>query len=312
MSRILVSGSMVYDTVMNYPGHFKDHILPDKIHVLNVAFLVDNLQKRFGGTAGNIAYNLSLLGLSPRILSTVGRDFWEYADWLKQNKIDDSLIKIHNEEYTAQAYIMTDKDDNQITAFLAGAMNEAHQLSLYDIAEKPEIMIVSPNDVQAMKKYVKEAKELKIKVIFDPGQQIPAFAEEDLRICVELADVIITNDYEYQLLLDRTKLTPMDLLEGSEAVIVTNGNQGSVIHTEEKSYNIPAFSPSKIVDPTGCGDAYRAGIVYGMLAKLPWGLSGRIASLLASHKIAHSGGQTHRLSLDEFKADFKKRVGQEF
>jgi len=310
MSRVLVTGSLVYDTIMNFPGQFKEHILPDKTHILNVSFLVDSLNKHFGGTAGNIAYNLSLLGLSPQVMATAGRDFWEYEDWLKLNKIKYKYLKIHNEDYTAQAYITTDKEDNQITAFHPGAMKYAGKLSLHDIKEKPDLMIVAPNDLKAMEKYVAEASEFKLRMIFDPGQQIPSFSKESLKNCLSKANYTIVNDYELELVLKKTELSQSEILKNSEALLVTKGNLGSIIHTKKKSYNIPAFTPEKIVDPTGCGDAYRAGIIYGILAHLDWETTGRIASLLAAYKIARHGGQNHKFTLEDFKEKFTEWTGK--
>lgn len=311
MSRVLVTGSLVYDNIMNFPGSFKDHILPDKVHILNVSFLVDNLHKNFGGTAGNIAYNLSLLGLSPMIMASAGRDFWEYESWLKANEINFSYVKVHNDEYCAQAYITTDKDDNQITAFHPGAMNYANRLSMHDIKEKPEIVIVAPNDKQAMIKYMQEAKELRIEAIFDPGQQIPTFSDTELKHCLKLANYIVVNDYELELILEKTKLSQSELLDHTKALLVTKGNEGSVIHDSKGSYKIPAFSPKKIVDPTGCGDAYRAGIIYGLLSHMSLEKAGRVASLLAANKISSPGGQNHKIELSEFKRQFKDWTGEE-
>ena len=311
MSRVLVTGSIVYDSIMNFEGRFKDHILPDKIHMLNVSFLVDELRKHFGGTAGNIAYNLSLLGLAPRIMATAGKDFWEYEDWLKLNKIDYGHIKVIHDEYTAQAYITTDQDDNQITAFHPGAMKFASKLSIRDLKDKPELIVVSPNDTLAMQKLCKEAHAMRIKILFDPGQQITALSSDALKECLSFADYIIVNDYELELITERTKLSQSQILESCKALIVTRGNQGSIIHTPTKSYKIFAFPATKIVDPTGCGDAYRAGIIYGLLAELDWETSGQIASLIASYKIASPGGQSHKFTLDEFKKQFKDWVGKE-
>lgn len=311
MSRILVTGSVAYDTVMNFHGKFADHILPDKVHMLNVAFLIGDLHKNFGGTAGNIAYNLSLLGMVPKVMASVGRDFWEYENWMKQNKIDTKHIKVHNEDYTAQAYITTDDHDNQITAFHPGAMSQAAKLSVHDLKDKPELVIVAPNDTRAMVKYCKEAAELKIKLIFDPGQQITAFSKEELASCLKHANYIIVNDYELELILKKTGLSQSQLLESSEALIVTKGHQGSIIITATKSFKIPAFPAEQIVDPTGCGDAYRAGLIYGLLAGLPWEKSGRLGSLIAAYKISHQGTQTHSLNLGLLKEKFQEWTGGE-
>ncbi len=304
---VLICGSMAYDTIMLFEDQFKNHILPDKVHILNVSFLVPELRREFGGCAGNIAYNLKLLGGEPKIMATVGKDFDPYRDWLKSHQISETHITVKEWAYTGQAYITTDRDDNQITAFHPGAMNFSHENRVQDAADVT-IGIISPDGKQGMIDHAAQCVEAGIPFIFDPGQGLPMFDGQELATFIEQATWLTVNDYESQLLSDRTGQSLSQMAKQLEAVIVTKGGEGSTIYTNGDEIQIPALAPSRIADPTGCGDAYRAGILYGLTNQLDWHTTGRVASLLGSIKIEHKGTQNHKFSLTEFK----KRYEAEF
>lgn len=305
---ILTCGSLAYDTIMVYPDRFKNHILPDKLHMLNVSFMVPELRREFGGCAGNIAYNLRLLGVAALPMATVGKDFGEYARWFDQQGINQSCIKTIPESYTAQAYITTDLDDNQITAFHPGAMSESHQNRVEE-AQDIKLGIVSPDGRQGMIEHARQFVEAGIPFVFDPGQGMPMFDGRDLLQFIEQATWVTVNDYEAQLLQERTGLSPHEIAERCQAMIVTRGAEGSLIYTREHRYEIPAAVPQAVVDPTGCGDAYRAGLLYGLLHSLDWEVTGRIASLMGALKIEKHGTQNHRFSLTEFAARYTQAFG---
>ena len=306
----LVCGSFAYDTIMVFPDHFKNHILPDKVHMLNVSFMVPEMRREFGGCAGNISYNLHLLGVDVKPMGTVGQDFDPYAQWISKLGIDASHIKTIESAYTAQAYITTDMDDNQITAFHPGAMAESHQNIVSD-AEGIKVGIVSPDGRDGMIQHAQQFVEKNIPFIFDPGQGMPMFDKEDLLKFIEQASWVTLNDYESQLLQERTGLSPHELTEHCEAVIITRGAEGSIIYTKEKRHEIPTAKPSAVVDPTGCGDAYRSGLLFGILNKVDWDVTGRMASLMGAIKIETHGTQNHRFTLDEFRARYKESFGEE-
>ena len=304
----LICGSIAYDTIMVFHDQFKNHILPDKLHILNVAFLVPDLRREFGGCAGNIAYNLKLLGGEPLIMATVGDDHAQYTARLDNL----GLVRTHVREvagsYTAQAFITTDLDDNQITAFHPGAMNHSHLNHVAD-AKHATIGIVSPDGRDGMLQHAREFRAAGIPFIFDPGQGLPMFNGEELMHFVDLADYVTVNDYEAELLQERTGKSLEALAKQVKALIVTLGAKGSVIHAGGKTFEIPSVKPAAILDPTGCGDAFRAGLLYGITQGMDWPTTGRLASLLGSIKIAQRGGQNHRFTRDEIAAQYQMHFG---
>ncbi len=304
----LICGSMAYDTIMVFQDHFKHHILPEKIHILNVAFLVPEMRREFGGTAGNIAYNLNLLGGKPKIMATVGDDFISYATWLQDNGLDMSHIRRIPGSFTAQAFITTDLDDNQITAFHPGAMNFSHENAVKD-AQGITLGIIAPDGRDGMFQHAREFSEAGIPFLFDPGQGLPMFNGEELLQFIEQANFMALNDYEAQLTQEKTGLTIEKLAERVEALIVTQGAKGSVIHTRGQRIEIPCVEADAVLDPTGCGDAYRAGLMYGMAQGWDWEQSGRLASVMGSIKIASRGGQNHKPTRAEIEARYLKAFG---
>ncbi|MCB5185201.1 carbohydrate kinase family protein [Methylobacillus gramineus] len=298
--RILICGSMAYDTIMVFGDQFKNHILPEKIHMLNVCFFVPEMRREFGGTAGNIAYNLNLLSGEPVIMATVGEDFGVYDKWLNDNKLDTTHIKKIDGSFTAQAFITTDMDDNQITAFHPGAMSECHQNSVADTKDIG-LAIIAPDGREGMFQHAKECHEQGIPFLFDPGQGLPMFNGEELMHFIDLATYVAVNDYEAQLLQEKTGLTLDAIASKVKALIVTKGAQGSTIYADEQLYEIPCVEALEVVDPTGCGDAYRAGLLYGISQGWDWSVCGRLASVMGSIKIASRGGQNHRATRDEIQ-----------
>jgi len=299
----LICGSMAFDSIMVFGGRFKDQILPDKIHMLNVSFLVPQLRREFGGCAGNIAYNLKLLGDTGYAMATVGRDFGPYAQWMRDTGVPQDHIRVIDSEHTAQAFITTDQDDNQITAFHPGAMQHSH-LNEVGKASGIALGIVAPDGRDGMIRHAAGFAAAGIPFIFDPGQGLPMFDGADLRLFIEQATWVTVNDYEWQMLQQRTGWSPADIVQHVQALIVTRGAEGSTIHTAAGETVIPAAKPTAVVDPTGCGDAYRAGLIHGLLHGKDWAVTGRIASLLGAIKIAHRGTQNHRFGVTEFKAAF--------
>ena len=308
----LICGSLAFDTIMVFQDKFKNHILPDKLHMLSVAFLVPELRREFGGCAGNIAYNLKLLGEEPLMMATVGQDFGPYQQWLEQCAIRTDYLKVLDDQYTAQAYITTDEDDNQITAFHPGAMNEAHRNAIADVDERIQVGIVSPDGKVGMQQHAEQFVEAGIEFIFDPGQGLPMFDGAELSAFIDQASWVTVNDYEAQLMQERTGLTLEAIAEQVKALIVTQGGEGSTIYTDGGVMTIPAAPVGELQDPTGCGDAYRAGLLYGLMNDLDWATTGRIASLLGAIKIEQKGTQNHRFSLSEFKARYQQSFGQSF
>ena len=305
----LICGSAAYDNIMVFEDSFKNHILPDKIHILNVAFLVPKLRREFGGCATNIAYNLKLLGEMPLPMATVGQDFEPYRKWLKKHKIRQDHIRKLDDVFTAQAFITTDLSSNQIIAFHPGAMNFSERNKVSD-AKGVKIGMVSPDGRTGMIKHAEQFAKKNIPFIFDPGQGMPMFNGDDLRKFIELATWVTVNDYEWELLKDRTGWDVEDITARVDALIITLGGKGSQIHTKTKSYEIPAVEPKSIEDPTGCGDAYRAGLLYGLLNELDWETTGRIASLMGAIKIEHQGPQNHTFTLEQFKKRYKAAFGR--
>jgi adenosine kinase len=306
----LICGSFAYDTIMVFKDRFKNHILPDKVHILNVAFHVPEMRREFGGCAGNIAYNLKLLGGDPLPMGTVGNDFEPYAEWMDYNGIDRRHVTVLDESFTGQAFITSDLDDNQITAFHPGAMDGSHYNAVAD-ARGVTLGMVSPDGRQGMLDHAEQFVEAGIPFIFDPGQGLPLFGGEELRVFIEKATWVCVNDYELQLLQQRTKLSPHEIAEQVEALIVTLGGKGSHIYTEKERIDIPAARAGELIDPTGCGDAYRGGLLYGLTNNLGWETTGRVAALMGAIKIEHHGTQNHRFDADEFRLRYRKSYGSE-
>lgn len=297
----LICGSLAFDTIMVFQDQFKNHILPDKIHALSVAFYVPEMRREFGGTAGNIAYNLQLLEGNPLIMATVGEDFGTYTTWLHHNKLNTAHIKTIPHSFTAQAFITTDTDDNQITAFHPGAMTESHQNSVNDV-KNVKLAIIAPDGREGMFQHARECFEAGIPFMFDPGQGLPMFNGDELLHFIEMADYLAVNDYESQIIQDKTGLTLTQLAEKVKALIVTLGGSGSHIYADGKRFDIPCVKVEKIVDPTGCGDAYRAGLLYGIAKGWDWPTCGRLASTMGAIKIESRGGQNHKPTREEIEA----------
>lgn len=306
----LICGSIAYDTIMLFNDKFKHHILPEKVHILNVSFMVPDMRREFGGCGGNIAYNLKLLGGEPLLMGTVGADFTPYADWMDQCGISRDYIKVIDNSYTAQAFITTDMDDNQITAFHPGAMMQAHENKVSD-AKGIKIGIVSPDGRDGMIQHAEQFVDAEIPFIFDPGQGMPMFDGDDLKRFIDQAAYVVVNDYEWQLMQERTQYTPQDVAAKVDALIVTQGGEGSTIYTKDQTYHVPCAKAQQVIDPTGCGDAYRAGLLYGLINGLDWEVTGRIASLLGALKIEQPGTQNHQFSIDEFKQRYQHSFDSE-
>jgi adenosine kinase len=306
--RTLICGSMAYDTIMVFHDRFKNHILPEQIHILNVAFLVPDMRREFGGCAGNIAFNLKLLGGEPVIMATVGDDFEPYARRLADLDLAADHVRPVAGRFTAQAFITTDLDDNQITAFHPGAMNFAHENRIAD-ARDIRLGIVAPDGRQGMQDHARQFHEAGIPFIFDPGQGLPMFSGVELQDFVRLADYVAVNDYEAEMLQERSGRKLEMLAKEVKALIVTLGAKGSRIYADGQVHDIPPAKPHAIMDPTGCGDAYRAGLMFAMLKGYDWPTAGRLGGLLGALKIAHRGGQNHRFGFAEVADRFRAEYG---
>lgn len=306
----LICGSLAFDTIMVFQDQFKNHILPDQIHKLSVAFFVPEMRKEFGGTAGNIAYNLKLLEGEPLIMATVGEDFSAYQNWLDKHQLSTKHIKTIPDSFTAQAFITTDLDDNQITAFHPGAMQASHLNSVND-CEDIALAIIAPDGKDGMFQHARECHEANIPFMFDPGQGLPMFNGEELMHFIDMASYLAVNDYEAQVLQEKTGLSLSQLAEKVNALIVTLGAEGSTIYADGQLYAIPSVKPTAIVDPTGCGDAYRAGLLYGIVRKWDWVTCGRLAATMGAIKIASRGGQNHHPSREEIENIYSQALIKE-
>ncbi len=304
MSSALICGSLAFDTIMVFGDQFKKHILPDKVHILNVSFLVPEMRREFGGCAGNIAYNLKMLGGSPVPMATVGQDFAPYRSHFEHLGITLNHVKELNDCFTAQAFITTDLDDNQITAFHPGAMMRSHENKVRDVADVG-FGIVGPDGYHAMLQNSKDFAEAGIPFIFDPGQAMPLFNGDELIRMIEQASFVTVNDYEANLISDRTGMTTSDIAQRVQAYIITAGAKGSIIHSKAGELVIPAARAAHVKDPTGCGDAYRAGLIYGLMNEIDMETTGRIASLMGAWKIEHLGPQNHSYTMEQFKDRFR-------
>jgi adenosine kinase len=306
----LICGSIAYDNIMVFRGRFREHILPDQIHILNVAFLVPDLRREFGGCAGNIAYNLKMLGGDPLVMATVGEDSLLYLERLEHLDLSLDCVLRVPDTLTAQAFITTDLDDNQITAFHPGAMNHSH-LNRITAGLGAKLAIIAPDGRDGMLEHARELADLGVPFMFDPGQGMPMFSGEELLAFVDRASYLAVNDYEGKLLEERTGHKLEALAERVEALILTRGAEGSVIYADGQRIEIPCAKPSQVVDPTGCGDAYRAGLLHGIAAGFDWVKTGRLASLMGAIKVASRGGQNHAASRDEIARLYRQNFGSD-
>jgi adenosine kinase len=310
----LICGSVAYDTILVFPDRFKAHILPDKLHILNVAFLVPEMRREFGGCAANIAYGLKLLGDEGVVMATAGHDFEPYRRRMVSNGMSVDHIKVVDGTFTAQAFITTDLDDNQITAFHPGAMQYAHLNKVADVTAPGAasgicLGIIAPDGRQAMIEHAAQFKAAEIPFIFDPGQGLPMFGASELEEFIDQATWVTVNDYEWELMQQKTGMTAADVVAKVEALIVTRGSEGSMIYTKGRTLTVPSVKPRAIVDPTGCGDAYRAGLIHGLLRGLDWETTGRVASLMGSIKIESRGPQNHEFTQAEFDRRYQDNFG---
>ncbi len=322
---IVVTGSIAYDYIMSFPGYFREHILPERIQSLSVSFLVDSMHKRRGGCAPNIAYSLALLGERPRVMGTVGQDFAEYRAWLEEQSIDTSMIKEIEGEFTASYFVSTDQENNQIASFYTGAMAQAHTLSFKNQDYSTiKMVIISPNDPRAMVQYARECQDLGIPYIYDPSQQIVRLSGEELREGVRGARMLVLNEYEYEMFRKKTGLSEAEILTLTPTIVVTRGERGSTVicldcEPEDliglpdasglKVIDVSAVPPRCVSDPTGVGDAYRAGVIKGLVRGYSWETIGRLASLAATYVIETHGPQSHRYTLPEFVARYREHFG---
>ena len=307
--RTLICGSLAFDTIMVFPDRFARHILPEQTHVLSVSFQISDMRREWGGCAGNIAYNLHALGGDPVVMGTLGTDGGTYRERLRTLGIAIDGVRIIDDAYTAQAFIITDHDDNQITAFHPGAMNRSHVVHVDDVADVG-LGIVSPDGKEGMKQHAAEFAARGIPFVFDPGQGLPLFDGKELAQIIEHASYLTVNDYEAKLLADRTGWSIADLAERVDGLVVTMGGEGSIIHAGGATYAIAAVRPSAIVDPTGCGDAYRAGLLYGIANEWDWESTGNLASVMGTIKIESRGGQNHAVDRDTIALRYRDAFGE--
>jgi adenosine kinase len=308
--RIGVTGSVAYDHIMSFPGRFKDHILADKLHILNVSFLVQDLRRQRGGCAANIAYACALHGLTPELVAAVGSDFEEYRAWLGERGVGMAGVAVHQDLLTASCFITTDKDNNQITGFYPGAMGRAAEVKVGSLAETPALATISPNDPAAMKAYPAECRELGIPFLYDPGQQVIALSGEELLDGLTGAKVMVANDYEMAIVSEKTGLGREQLLERCESIVVTLGEKGSKIHRRDQAdVEIPVAPVKEAVDPTGAGDAYRGGLVKGLVAGADWETAGRLGALTASYCVEVHGTTAYAFTAEAFAERFEAAFG---
>ncbi len=305
---ILVTGSIAYDTIMVFPDRFKNHLLADQLHILNVCFLTPEMRREYGGTAGNIGYNLRLLGETPQVMATVGEDIDPYIERFARFSIDTRRFKRIPGQFTAQAFITTDLDDNQITAFHPGAMNHSHENRI-DGELGVRVAIIGPDGKQGMIEHARQCAERSLPFLFDPGQGLPMFSAQEIAEFLRLADYVAVNDYEGKLLEEKTGRKLEHLAREVKALVATMGAKGSVIFAGGQRHEIPCVEPDRVVDPTGCGDAYRAGLLYGIAHGWDWPSTGKLGSLMGAIKVAQRGAQNHAPARDEIEGRFRRAFG---
>ncbi len=308
---IVISSSLAYDYVMNFPDSFKNHLMPDQLHILSVCFTVDRLTRSMGGVGGNIAYTMKLLGAEPLLVSTLGKDGQDYVDYLAQQGIATHYIQRDATRFTASAHITTDMDNNQITAFYNGPLDRGREFSMYDIKEKCSLALVAVTEKETMIRHLKECAERGIKAVFDPGQQITTFKEVELKKMIDQATVVIGNDYEIKLMEQTTGWTGKEILENTEILITTLGERGSIITTSDgEEIVITPCAPESVDDPTGAGDAYRAGFFVGYEKGLPLRVCGQMGSVAASYAVETAGTQGHHFTKEQFAARYTRTYGE--
>ncbi len=305
---IIVTGSIAYDYLMSFPGSFTEHLLPDHLQRVSLSFLVDTMDKRRGGCAPNIAYTLALLGERPRLMATAGQDFGEYRTWLEAAGVDTSLVKEIESKFTASFFCSTDQNGNQIASFYTGAMAHAAELT-FAKAGGCDLAIISPNDPVAMVNYAEECRALGVSYIFDPSQQVARMAGDELKRGLSGARIVISNDYEFQIIREKTGLDEHRLLESAELVVVTKGEKGATIMLRDSVIEIPAVPPARIADPTGVGDAFRGGFMKGLASGAGYEVCGRMGSVAAAYALEHVGGTTHHYTWPEFAARYEASFG---
>lgn len=305
---IVITGSIAYDYLMTFPGSFTDHILPEQLERISLSFLVDGMERRRGGCAPNVAYTLALLGERPTIMATAGQDFGDYRQWLESHGVDTSLVRDVPGKFTASFFCNTDQKNNQIASFYTGAMADAGSLSFTD-APRPDLVIISPNDPAAMVSYARECRALGIPFIYDPGQQCARSSADELRAGLEGAFVVIVNDYELELIRQKTGLSEDAILDTATALIVTRGEKGSTILLKGQRLEIPVVPEERVIDPTGVGDSYRGGLLKGLAVGADWETCGRLGSVAATYALEHVGGQGHAFTWAEFKARYAAHFG---
>jgi adenosine kinase len=304
---IVITGSIAYDYLMTFPGRFQEHILPDQLAHLSLSFLVDSMLRQRGGVATNIAYNLALLGERPRVMATVGQDFGEYRAWLDAQGVDTSGIKTIEDDFTASFFVSTDQEHNQIAMFYTGAMAHAHRLTFRELGNAPiDLAVISPNDPRAMIQYVAECQALGIPYLYDPSQQIIRLSDEELCAGIQGAQLLMVNDYEFEMIREKTCLAEGDVTDQVEVLVITRGEHGSTIYTQGTRVDIPIVPPARIADPTGVGDAYRAGLIKGLAVDAPWEIAGRMGAVAAAYVLEEEGSQTHRYTRGEFVARYRQ------
>jgi adenosine kinase len=309
----IITGSIAYDNIMDFPGHFKDHIMPDKLHVINLSFLVNSMKRQRGGVAANIAYTMALLGRPPAVFSSVGAlDWTEYEEWMLRHGIDTRFIAVVPEEHTATCYITTDMDNNQITGFYTGAMANDKTLSLHSLPrEELGLVVIGPTEPEPIVSFTQECQEMSVPYVYSPIWQIIRMSGDDIAAGIKGAKVVVANDYEYELIRDKTGLDQHAILDHAEMVVTTKGKHGSTIMTRDEVAAIPAAKPSEVVDPVGAGDAYLGGLVFGLESGLDIERAGRVASLSAAYAIEQYGTQAHAYTREEFVARYEENFGDE-
>ena len=309
--KIVVTGSIAFDYLMSFPGKFTEHFLPEHMNRVSLSFLVDSMDKRRGGCAPNIAYTLALLGERPSIMATAGQDFNDYRAWLEAAGIDTSLVRVVDDKFTASFFCSTDEHNNQIASFYTGAMANAGELSFRTVPglKGDGLVIIAPNDPGAMVQYAEECNAVGIRYIWDPGQQCARMTGDQLTDGITGAAMVIVNDYEFELLSQKTGMREPEILKEAEALIVTRGEQGSIVHTRDGRAEVPAVTPHRIVDPTGVGDAFRGGFMKGMALGRSYEICARMGSVAATYALEHLGGTSHAYTWGEFTARYEKHFG---